>query len=659
MGITRELLLSDNPERRLRAVDSLRGLCDPESMGLLLGALKDGNWRVRKAAAELLRAQFSLEAYIGGLLSLLAVEDNAGARNSAIDLLIALGKPAIPYLIEAFETESRDVRKFVIDIIGEIPDKSSLPLLLSALRDGDDNVRASAVEHLGKLREPSVVDALIEILGSGDLWTAYPAADALGKIGDKRAVAPLVVALGAKALREPVLRSLACFPEPGNLDHVIPLLATPSRGVKEEALRCVAKYYGFGVSEEIIADKMRRHLGDSAFGLLMDSAWSPKADVRVAAILLLGILKDSRAFGPLLEMSGEEGFTEEIRRAMIFIGREYPGHILGLYGELPAPQRRFLTGVAAEIALPLFFELFLSLLGDDDGHVRSIAARGLARLGDIAAAPHVMELLDDPYVDVQESAIEALGILSEGVSMPAVISGLSAKSPAVRRNSALLLGRLGDRAAVSELGFAMKDSEVSVRKACVKALSLLGDAGATRFLLAALTDEIPGIRIEAAHALGGVDDLEARDALALLLSDREDSVRVAAAKALGARPDAYAEEILVGALRDGNGFVIAAVLEALGKLRSARAREAIASMLSSEDEEIRRTAIRALGGFGNVFDEIRPFLTDPDWATRRVAAEALGRSGDERAPVVLMDLHEREEDPAVREAIKVVLRDHC
>lgn len=659
MSNTRELLRSESPEGRLRAVNSLRGLHDIESMGHLLEALKDADWRIRKAATDLLRSQFLPEDYIAGLLSLLAEENNAGARNSAIDLLITLGRPAIPYLLRAFETESRDVRKFVIDIIGEIPDKSSLPLLLSALRDDDDNVRASAVEHLGKMREPSVVGALIEILESGDLWTSYPAADALGKIGDRTAVAPLVKALGVKALREPVLRSLACFPEAGNLDCIVPLLAASSRGVQGEVLRCVARYYGSRVSEEVIAEKMHQHLGESAFGILMEYAWNSKADVRVAAILLLGILKDRRAFGPLLEMSTEEGFAEEIRRAMIFMGREYPEQILGLYGDLATPQRRFLTGVAAEIAHPSFFEPLLSLLGDNDGHVRSAAARGLARIGDIAAVPGIMELLDDPYVDVQESAIEALVVLRAGVSRSTVIAGLYAKSPAARRNSALLLGRLGDKAALSELCFTMKDAEMNVRKACVKALSLLGDAGATRYLLAALTDEMPAIRIEAAHALGGIDDRQVRNALALLLSDREESVRVAAAKALGSDLDSQVEEILINALVDGNGFVVAAVLEALGKLRSERARDAIASMLSSADDEIRRTAIRALGGYEEIFEEIVPFLDDPDWATRLVAAEAIGISGDERAAGVLMDLHEREEDRAVREAIEAVLRDHC
>ena len=70
-----------------------------------------------------------------------------------------------------FQYQNRDVRKFIIDVLGEFRDNRSLPPMLGALKDEDDNVRATAVEHLGKIGELVVVNALIEILESGDLWT--------------------------------------------------------------------------------------------------------------------------------------------------------------------------------------------------------------------------------------------------------------------------------------------------------------------------------------------------------------------------------------------------------------------------------------------------------------------------------------------------------
>ena len=180
--------------------------------------MKDVSWRVRKTAVDILFQDYPVEEYIGGLIELLYIEDNAGARNSAIEALIRLGKRATVYLVEAFKTPNRDVRKFIIDVLGELMDNRSLGLMLEAIRDEDENVSATAVEHLGKVGEPSVVDALLEILDGGELWTAYPAADALGRIGDRKAVPHLLQALERKPLREPVLKALGLLADPRRWD---------------------------------------------------------------------------------------------------------------------------------------------------------------------------------------------------------------------------------------------------------------------------------------------------------------------------------------------------------------------------------------------------------------------------------------------------------
>jgi len=192
-----------NVEIRIEAVVKLKGRKQLSCIPMLLKAMGDVSWRVRKAAVDILFEDYSVEQYIEGLIQLLYIEDNAGARNSAIEALIRLKKKATVFLVDAFKTPNKDVRKFIIDVLGEQMDPRSLQLILDALRDEDENVRATAVEHLGKRGEPSVVNALIEILESGDLWTSYPAADALGRIGNKKAIPHLLAALKNKPLREP------------------------------------------------------------------------------------------------------------------------------------------------------------------------------------------------------------------------------------------------------------------------------------------------------------------------------------------------------------------------------------------------------------------------------------------------------------------------
>jgi HEAT repeat protein len=648
-------LKSDSTEIRRQAVDELRRSTSESDIPLLIEAMKDASWRVRKTATEILKDQFSPDSYIEGLIALLYIDDNAGARNSAIDLLVSLGRTAVPGLIDAFSTDNHDVRKFIIDVIGEISDKRALPLLLSALKDEDENVKASAVEHLGKLKEPSVVDALIDILKGDDLWIAYPAADALGRICNRKAIQPLVDSLENKTLREPALRALACFYDPDTLDSIVPLLISGSRSVKEEALRTINEFYKKGISEEIIVNKIKERLGDNAFDMLLKFAWSSKSDIRLSAILLLGILKDIKAVQPLLDMSSEEDFRDEIKRALVFIGREIPDHIIGLFDTLNIAQKRFITEVAVEIQRSEFSGLFEEFLKDGDGHVRALAAKGLAGIGDTEMVSKILPLLSDPFMDVQESAVEALVALEDGIDVEYLLDGLSDNNARIRRNCSLALGKINALESVGSIGFLVKDAEVEVRKAAVSALSMINDPENIRFLMIALTDEISDIRIAAAYALGSVCTTEATDALILLLSDPDEAVRVAAAKALGVVSDSRAFKSLKRSLSDKNGFVVAAAIEALGGMKTEDAKEAIIGMLSSHDDEIKRTAVRSLANFNDVQEIVIPFLRDPDWATRKIAADVLGQQTGPSVAGILEEMYDDETDITVKSAIKDAL----
>jgi HEAT repeat protein len=72
----------------------------------------------QNTATDILIEEYEVGSYIHRLIKLLYLEDNAGARNSSIDALIRLHKKATPFLIDAFSTPNRDVRKFIIDVLG-------------------------------------------------------------------------------------------------------------------------------------------------------------------------------------------------------------------------------------------------------------------------------------------------------------------------------------------------------------------------------------------------------------------------------------------------------------------------------------------------------------------------------------------------------------
>lgn len=634
-------------EVRRKGILDLRGKSSEVAVPLLLRAMEDTSWRVRKTASEILAEEYPLERYVGGLMRLLSLEDNAGARNSSMETLVKLGKKVTSFLMEAFDTPNKDMRKFIIDIIGEVKDRKALPLLLKALKDNDDNVRASAVEHLGRMGDPSVVDALIEILKSGDLWTAFPAADALGRIGDRKAIPALVSALSVKALREPVLKGLGHLSAPETLEQIVPFLMDSSKTIQEEAIRTLGTFYHKGVPADLICETMSRLCGPDVIDRLVAHAWSKKTDVRVTAILLMGLMQDERALGPLLDLYTEESLVQDVKRALIFIGKSKPESLLPLFETDNQYQKRFITEVAVHVASPLYYPVFERFLAEDDGHVRASAATGLSGLRDKKAVHPIKNLLSDPYEDVQEAAVAALSNLRDGINVEEFIGCLKDKNRSLRRNAALLLGAIAAEASVSALGFTLKDEDVTVRLAVVEALSSLKTDESVRYLVFALTDENPDIRASSALSLGAIGGSRVLEPLILLLSDSDDTVRVSAIRSLGMVGERKAVKSLIDILSDHNGFVVTTAMESLGKLGGDEAKEALTGMLASDDREIRRTAVRSLSHFDGIEEMILPFLNDPDWATRAAAVGVLGRRATERARAEVEKLFDREEDPAV------------
>jgi HEAT repeat protein len=650
------LLKHTDVEVRREALESLRGKQGERPVRLLLFAMEDASWRVRNTAIEILLEEHPVEAYIHGLIDLLYREENAGARNSAIEALIRLNKKITLFLIDAFHTSNRDVRKFIIDVLGEFRDNRSLPLMLHALKDDDENVRVTAIEHLGKIGEATVVDALIKIVESDDVWTAYPATDALGRIGDAKAVSVLLRALDKKTLRVPAIKALSLIAEPATLANLIPLLQDSSKSVREEILHALVRFYHKGIGEDFITGEIRRLINDKIFEILADHVRSNKPEVKVSAILLLGLMKDEQAFAPLLEISQDEHFAEDVKRAFVFIGRERPESLIRLFRTENLNQKRFICDVGSRIASPLYYDEFLRLIGDEDGHIRSIAARGLSRINDPKAIAPIRKLLADPYEDVQETAVEALSLLGPWLKTDEFISMLKDPNPVLRKNAALLLGEIGAKEAVPALGFAMKDGKVAVRKACVEAFSLLRTEESVQFLVLALTDEEPHIRALSALSLGRIGGEGVFDALSLLMSDADDSVRVAVAKSLGMLRNKKAVRLLVKLLSDRNGFVVATTIESLSRIGGYEARDSLLGMLASSDKEITRTAITGLSSFSGVEEVLLPFLQDNDWATRMAAVEALGKRMTKSVRKEIEKLHDREEDPTVERAIEESLR---
>ncbi len=652
-------------EMKRKEILSLCG--SPEALPLIFESLKDDSWRLRKTALECLISAYEPEAYIQELIQLLYLEDNAGARNSAIEALTRLGSQVIDELIKAFNTENTDVRKFIIDILGSIGGHETLPLLLNALKDEDDNVRASAIEYLGRLKESRVVDALIEVVKSGDTWTAYPAVLALGKIGNRKAIPCLIEALKTRTLIEPALKSLAKFSEADTLEHIIPFIDDRRRSVQEEAIKTIEVFYQNGIDEEFIVKRLKTQFGDTAYELILPHTRSKNPQVKSAAILILGILKDRKILPFLLELSEDPELIDIVKKALLYIGQSSPDILLELLQKETPQRRRILCEVIAEIKNPFFYDTLLELLSDMDGHVVSSAATGIGLIGDERAIEPLLGLLGHPYPDIQSAVVKALSDLKKYIKTERLLHMAMDDNPLTRKNAILILGEMlkvcNKKTMIKileQLEFSLKDPDENVRKAVVKALSNLDSKKdfyneLKRILFVALTDESAEVRIQTIETLGKYPDTEILNSLILMANDVNHNVRAKLARVLSNYNEEKSLQCLITLLNDPNGYVITQAIESLSSFHEEIARDNILKMLEHSDREILRTAILSLSNFPETLETIKPFLYNKDWATRLATVQTLASFRSDEALSLLEEAYDKEEDPSVRKAIEVAI----
>ncbi len=653
----KRLASSDAEERREAAVDL--GRRGSDAVPLLFRAMGDADWRVRKTAVEGL-VSLGSEQVVAGLLQALNAPDNAGARNSAIEALIQINGPAVNALLADLATPDPDVRKFIVDILGDIKDARAVPALIDRLGDEDENIRVAAAEALGKIRDPRAVDALLACLARCDQgWLDYAAAEALGAIGDERALGPLLAALGRSSLREPVLEALGRIGDAGTIGPLITSLGDPLRIVREVSIIALAAISRKSAAPERlkITAAVRDGMTDEAADFLEEILATSSGELQKATIIVLGWTGKERSLRKIVDLLKEEDLEEAVAQALEYVERGSAGLLLGYLASENALVRRASARALGELGAPEAEEALLPLLKDENGHVRSIAAEALGRLRSRKACGPLLTLLTDEYESVQESAIQALAAIGDESVLQGLIKGFSGYDTFLRRNIVMLLGRFASEHACDALSFALKDEEPAVRKAVVQALGRASGGKAIRSLLLAITDDDPEVRMLAAEAIGANKAPGAREALLPLLKDSDIWVRAAAARGLGNLDGARAAEALVEHLRTATDIFLLAIVEVLGKGKAPLALKPLLKLADHSDPEVRKTVLAAMAPYGGI-DVQRACigrLSDPHWSVRKTAVEALKSQRTPAVDSILEKIAVGDADMTVRRAAKEAL----
>lgn len=145
----RDLLASGDSDVRWWAARALAEVPHPETPTLLVGALHDPDPGVRQCAALALRHQPSHQA-VPDLVAMLSAEDRLLALLVG-DALVAVGKEAVPALLEVMQSGSRAARLEAARALALIGEPSSIPALFEALDDRSALVTYWAEEGLSRM----------------------------------------------------------------------------------------------------------------------------------------------------------------------------------------------------------------------------------------------------------------------------------------------------------------------------------------------------------------------------------------------------------------------------------------------------------------------------------------------------------------------------
>jgi HEAT repeat protein len=671
------LLQQAEPEARRVAVGQIAKVRGHDAAELLLRALGDEDWRVRKDAAAVASALERREEIVAALVATLQETLNIGLRNAAVEALVAIGPDAVGATIESMPRLDADARKLAIEVLAGVPDPRGTAALTHALADEDANVRVAAAEGLGgaalageESREHAT-EALVAALATSDPFLKIAALDSLARLEVR-----LPWSVFEPYARDPLLRRYAIAAaagsrEPDAVRALAKATGDPSPTIAREAVVALGDIVASESDDAELLAIARETLRATTAGVVHARRSGLDAEdgrARGGALLLLGLLRDAGDVPTLVEALAEDDVEERADLAVRLFGPSVVGPLLAsarfakphvraaalaLASSLEGAERKVVLDALRDGLVEPSLDVLLAALdaigpvgnAGDIARVAAFVGHGDERIS--ATATNALSELAARHVDEARSFLRqetggdpvALGcvllgaiastrpLLDEDVQM--LQRALAHADPHVRRAAVDALAQAGGEAAADAVEFALADEEHDVKLAAVRALGKLGRAAPLQDIVADTRD--PALAAAALRALGEADPERALQAARPLVSHSDAAVACAAVEAIGH-------------------------LAAQSKIPAhvaAASEDAIFVALDHQDAEVVKLGLSLVGvqPGPRALARLGMSLDHASWEVRRVAAELLGQDKSPGAQALLRARYEREKDPAVREAI--------
>lgn len=671
----RTLLENDEPESRRLGTKQLSALSGHEATAMLLQALGDEDWRVRKEASLVAASLEHREEVVLALVAALDEKENIGLRNAAVEALVGIGADAVPAAIGALASLDADGRKLAVEILAGVPDAQGMYAVAAALADPDPNIRCTAAEALGGAGAAGeevrarAVEALAAVLSSDEKFVKLAALGALARLEAK-----LSWSIFEPLTKDPMLRrhAIAAAARSPDRDAVLALVAATadrSSAVSREALialvECVV-LEGNAELVEVAGIAMRG--SPMARERVRQEATSTNARVRGAALVALGLARDRADVPLLVEALADEEVASRAETGLRLFGKDAVASLLEAGFQSKQPVRATTIALVPILSrtsdTPTLRALY-EALEDPRSDVVAAAIKVISLTGGKGDMARLVRFATNPDPTVAATACAALQALAprHASDARALCATIDATTDADAIVGCVVLGSLAgpDRsAAVQEadvrfLRAAIANVDARTRRAAVDALAAMGGDVAAEAVTLAIADEESSVSLAAIRALGHMG--RAETLANLLASSRDPSLSSAALRALADANPTRAFEVARPFLRSPDPMLAFAAVEAIGAVRGLRREDGLFEALEHREPEVVKAALfelsrsldaRSLARLGLCLDH-------ESWEVRRLAAELLGREGSGSARALLRARLEREKDDPVREALATAL----
>jgi HEAT repeat protein len=660
------------PEARRLAVKQLTKLGAEEVEPLLLRALGDADWRVRKEASELASELSPRRAVLSCLVRALGERDNVGLRNAVVEALVQVGSDAVAPVAEALAELDADGRKLAAEVLAGIADEAAIVVLTRALADPDLNVQAAAAEGLGSAGEAGhfaktlAVTALTAALASRETLVKLAALDALTHLDAEVPWSVLESFVSDPVLRRYAVAAAARADDLHATRAVLDALDDPQRTIAREAVVAL----GERVLRESDGSALRGRLSDQLLGRdsvhrRVQSFLHPHEDCRTrrAALLLLPFFGDTSDVGVVVDALDDDDVASAAERALRGFGPEAVSALIVAARQSAPPQKRALAlslfpTVAPEPSAAMRETLRVSL-EDASPDVVAASLRVLALTGEASDVKKAAALTTHDDSRVAGAAAAALATLAARFSDEARRIADPARAGTDWTIACIVLGAVAESHALyeAEVAFLQQAAaapDARTRRAAVDALRHVTTDSSRDVLRLALADEELDVRMAAARALGAQEDT---DALLLALDEaKSDAFRAVLYEALSACDPRAAAEAVRRAFVGSDRNAMLSALGAMPSLAEDHARELWALALEHSDPFVVRAALASADA---TVPEVRlrlpTLIAHTASDVRLIACQVFGESATEEERALLRNRLASERDLTVREAIRSVL----